>query len=52
MWKFVSGELDVPRVSSQPLKRVETEGGLDTLMTAEGTFPHLPFIFPVRQRDN
>lgn len=46
MWKFVSGELDVPQVSSHPLKSLETEGGLDTPMTAEGTFPHLPFIFP------
>lgn len=35
MWKFVSGKLDVPQVSPHPLKWAETEGGLDTLMTAE-----------------
>lgn len=48
MWKFVSDELDVPQMSSHPLKSMETEGGLNTLMTAEGTLPHLPFIFPCK----
>lgn len=52
MWKFVSSEFDVPQVSSHPLKSVETEGGLDTLMTAEGTFPICLLFSPVRQRDN
>lgn len=47
MWKFVCSETHVAQVSFHPLKSVETEGGLDKLMTAEGTLPPSVFYFPL-----
>lgn len=45
MWKFVCSEPHVAQVSSHPLNSVETEGGLDKLITAEGTLSPAVFYF-------